>query len=95
MNEKYNGWTNYATWRVNLEVLDGYCDNLAADGAEYNSIADLAEYLQEYAESVIFCTGTSEDNSLVANYAEAFVSNVNWYEIAELAATDYPKLIKA
>ena len=19
----YNGWTNYATWRVNLEVLDG------------------------------------------------------------------------
>lgn len=22
-NKKYNGWTNYATWRVNLEVLDG------------------------------------------------------------------------
>ena len=20
---KYNGWTNYATWRVNLEIFDG------------------------------------------------------------------------
>ena len=19
----YNGWTNYATWRVNLEIFDG------------------------------------------------------------------------
>ena len=24
MNDtKYNGWTNYATWRVNLEMIDG------------------------------------------------------------------------
>ena len=24
MNDKtYNGWTNYATWRVNLEIFDG------------------------------------------------------------------------
>ena len=21
MNKEYNGWTNYATWRVNLEIL--------------------------------------------------------------------------
>jgi len=20
---EYNGWTNYATWRVNLEIFDG------------------------------------------------------------------------
>ena len=20
----YNGWTNHATWRVNLEMFDGY-----------------------------------------------------------------------
>jgi len=20
----YNGWTNYATWRINLEMFDGY-----------------------------------------------------------------------
>ena len=22
--ERHNGWTNYATWRVNLEIIDGY-----------------------------------------------------------------------
>ena len=22
MNGKYNGWTNYATWRVQLEIFD-------------------------------------------------------------------------
>jgi hypothetical protein len=22
MNEKHNGWTNYATWRVGLEVIN-------------------------------------------------------------------------
>jgi hypothetical protein len=21
MNKEYNGWTNYATWRVNMEIL--------------------------------------------------------------------------
>ena len=23
-NTTYNGWTNYATWRVNLEIFDGF-----------------------------------------------------------------------
>ena len=23
MEKTYNGWTNYATWRVNLEIFDG------------------------------------------------------------------------
>ena len=23
-DKKYNGWTNYATWRVQLEIIDGY-----------------------------------------------------------------------
>lgn len=22
-DDTYNGWTNYATWRVNLEMFDG------------------------------------------------------------------------
>jgi hypothetical protein len=22
-DRKYNGWTNYETWRVNLEIFDG------------------------------------------------------------------------
>ena len=24
---KYNGWTNYATWRIDLEIFDGSYDS--------------------------------------------------------------------
>ena len=34
-DKKYNGWTNYATWRVNLEIIDGHdwyeCEHVDAD----------------------------------------------------------------
>ena len=44
MSEKYNGWTNYATWRVNLEIIDGI---------EIDTIT-CAEYIKEYVEDVVF-----------------------------------------
>ncbi len=46
----YNGWTNYETWRVNLEVFDGF------DPSEYYSAFDLedayelGQSLKAYAE---------------------------------------------
>ena len=67
----YNGWTNYATWRVNLEMLDGYEHN-------QTDANDLADELQEFVES--YLEETSE--GLARDYALAFVSDVNWYEIA-------------
>jgi hypothetical protein len=65
----YNGWTNYATWRVNLEMFEG---------AEYDSGVS-PEYLQEFEEE---CIG-QEGESIAIDYALAFISDVNWYEIAE------------
>jgi hypothetical protein len=42
MNDKtYNGWTNYATWRINLEMFDG-C-NLTDDGWQKLDKFDLAQ----------------------------------------------------
>ena len=32
-DNKYNGWTNYETWRVNLECFDGWEENLEPDEA--------------------------------------------------------------
>ena len=77
----YNGWTNYATWRVNLEIFDGF--NPIEDwGLERETLteSELAEILQEHAEEVIF-EGSPRRN-LADSYAEAFLSDVNWYEIA-------------
>ena len=77
-NEKYNGWTNYATWRINLEIFDGY----DPDGQKVDH-----ESVKEYAEEIIFtgyCGNLPESElSLMQSYAEAFVSDVNWHEIAE------------
>lgn len=84
MNEKYNGWTNYATWRINLEIFDGVTleDLNTVETEPY----DLKDYLQDYAEEMIF-SGSHYDerrpSNLMEDYARAFLSDVNWYEIAE------------
>jgi hypothetical protein len=77
-NTKYNGWTNYATWRVNLEVFDGiaWLDQFD-DGI---SVYDASVLLKEYAEELI---EVSSSEGLARDYALAFLSDVNWHEIAE------------
>jgi len=87
-NTTYNGWTNYATWRVNLEVFDGF------DPSDYYSSFDpedsygLAESLQQYAEEVIFECSEVPDG-LAKDYALAFLQEVNWHEIAQHMIEDY------
>ena len=87
-NTTYNGWTNYETWRVNLEVFDGF------DPYEYFSTVDpddaygLGESLKDYAEQVIFeCSEIP--NGLARDYAQAFLNAVNWQEIAAYMIKDY------
>lgn len=79
----YNGWTNFATWRVNLEVFDGcelqdVTDNDAADLSDY----ELGIQLKEYAESLIFEVHSGEISELCIDYARCFLAQVNWMEIA-------------
>ena len=63
-----NGWTNYATWRVNLEMFDGSESFWSADAA------------REFVEEII-CESTPE--GVARDYALAFLSDVNWHEISE------------
>lgn len=87
--EKYNGWTNYATWRVNLEVCDGlepeYFDLKAGEDMALTDAHELAEAIQNYAEEVIFAGASYDErrpSSLMEDYARAFLADVNWHEIA-------------
>lgn len=73
---KYNGWTNYATWRVYLEIFDGWESDFGPDIDAY----DLGHELRDTAENLI-CEDAPE--GLARDYALAFLENVNWYEIAE------------
>lgn len=92
-NENYNGWTNYATWRVNLELIDGI--DWKEEGT-FESIYALSEYLKERVEDIITNYGELEagNASYAVDYALAFVNDVNYYEIAQKIAGDYPNLVK-
>jgi hypothetical protein len=76
VNTEYNGWTNYATWRVHLEIFDG------ATASDYGTWepSDLVADLKDYVEQAIVLTSEA---GIARDYAMAFISDVNWYEIAD------------
>lgn len=78
---KYNGWTNYATWRVRLEMFDGY------DGASGNDLDayDLGQTLRDMAEETV----SEGASGFAQGYAMAFLADVDWTEIAQAMIDDY------
>ena len=68
--EAYFGWTNYATWRINLEWFD------------YDHYEEVTpEGLQELVEEGLY--EQAHESSLAYDYALAFIEYVNWDEIAQ------------
>lgn len=88
--ETHNGWTNYATWRVNLEIVDGTTWN--SDDTTFEDIHSLKEYIKDFVETCVLEQGDSKQ-SLLLDYATAFLSDVNYYEIAQSVAESNPSLI--
>ena len=88
---KYNGWTNYATWRVNLEIFDGFDPYEYFSALDAEDLQGVAESLKEYAEQVIFECGECNPQSLAGSYAMAFLSDVNWNEIAKYILSECAK----
>lgn len=90
-DDRHNGWTNYATWRVNLEICDDICSSLIGEQT-FSSVYDLAEYLKEECEQAIegypSRPGSETGYDLAISYARAFLSDVNWFEIAEANADE-------
>lgn len=85
--QRYNGWANYATWRVNLELIDGdsdYWNELLDDmqGQDPDDIQyDLTQAVEEHVQQIL--DSMSCEDNLVRSYADAFVSDVSYYEIAK------------
>ena len=74
----YNGWTNYATWRVNLEIFDGVEISECFSGKP--DLRDLADWAKEYVTEIVEIDTKA---GLALDYARAFLSDVNWHEIAQ------------
>lgn len=75
MTEKHNGWTNYATWRIKLEIFDDYDSSIYPDEVTADEIKQTAEeHITQFGE---------HETGFAVDYAMAFIAKVNWYEIAE------------
>ena len=83
-NTTYNGWSNYPTWRINLEILGDI------DWAEEEIEILTEEMLEDYVENVVFeNNGITGHLGLMEDYARAFLSEVNYREILESLKDDY------
>ena len=83
-NTTYNGWSNYPTWRINLEILG----DIQWVEEEIEILDE--DMLKEYVENAVFeNNGISGHLGLMEDYARAFLANVNYREILESIKDDY------
>lgn len=73
---KYNGYTNYATWRVNLEIVE----QIDIEFAVEENLRFEADMVKEQVEYAVF--GYEDPDNLMSWYAQAFLSEVNYTELA-------------
>ncbi len=66
----YNGWTNYATWRVNLEFFEGY----DPDGQAVTA---------DELKSIVYDQIDETSSGFAHDMAAEFIAGVNWDQIAE------------
>ncbi len=90
--ERYNGWSNYATWRVNLEISDDLIQGIREDGTTFDSVLSLEETLRDQVDEALTNYGDVPD-CIALDYARSFVSDVDFREIAEHAVANYPELV--
>jgi hypothetical protein len=81
MAETYNGWTNYATWLVNLEIFDGPSLTDIGFDPEYHDLDEeqIADALESMALDLVE-QGTSD--GIGRSLAKAFLAQVDYREIA-------------
>lgn len=80
----YNGWTNYETWRVNLEIFDGMTASHLT-GKVVNSPSEVKDAAADFADELICKTS---DEGLARDFARSFLAEVNWWEIANHLMAD-------
>lgn len=72
----YNGWNNYATFRVHNDILNGI---------DFENGVSI-DTLQEIVRDVVF--SNSNSHYLMTDYTNLFLKTVDWKEIAEVYNTD-------
>ena len=93
MSNGYNGWSNYETWRTNLELIDGYDVSdfmndhrfVFPDDRE-EAVSKLASHFEDYVQEVM---EWPESNTFAFGIVQDFLARVDFDEIAEHYVDDY------
>lgn len=93
MSDKYNGWTNYETWRINLEMLDGWTpedmgfrrNEFLDEDRRDNFTERLANALEMHCCEIV----EMDAKGFALDLAHSFLAKVDWEEIAEHMVDDY------
>lgn len=91
MTDRYNGWTNYETWRIQLEVIDGM--TLEDFGFELrdvdtDEVADAERLAGIVADMVREVVLRDVPEGLALDLALSFINQVDFMEIAEHLIAD-------
>ena len=96
--QKYNGWTNYATWLVNLhfdcldfsdEIDSGVFDDMDADDIRGHVASLIQELVESYLDEVV-----TIDHSFVQDIMNATINDVDWHDIADHYLDDIQDAVK-
>jgi len=95
----YNGWTNYATWRVNLEIFDnlsmndfeGLMDKFEEEGGVQVCLIDTGQLAIALSERAEYYVEVTSEAGFARDYAIAFLGEVNFWEIAEHMIDDHTR----
>jgi hypothetical protein len=85
MSKGYNGWSNYETWRINLEMLDGMTpEDFGIDlSDDFANETHMVEALSEAVEGHVGYIIEEQAEGFALDLANSFLARVDWAEIAE------------
>ncbi len=83
-----NGWTNHATWLVNLWLGEYNYDPSELSGLDRY---DATQALKEFVDNILTDYEDAKMSGLAADLINSALSNVNWYELADHYLDDLPE----
>ena len=89
--DSYNGWANYETWRIQLEVIDGMTlEDFGFDLHEVDTddVANVEALADNVAELVHEVVTRDVPEGLALDLALSFIERVDFMEIAEHLIAD-------